>query len=98
MTAPYWLHHGDAFAWLDTLPNESVDLVITDPPYASLEKHRAVGTTTRLRQSQASSNAWFAVIDNAALPSLFCALFRVLKRNTHCYVFCDAETAFSAKP
>lgn len=42
------LHTGDALAWLKRLPSSSVDLIVTDPPYESLEKHRAHGTTTRL--------------------------------------------------
>lgn len=29
------LHHGDCLSWLRTLPDESVDAVITDPPYSS---------------------------------------------------------------
>jgi DNA modification methylase len=29
------LYHGDCLEILDGLPNESVDAVITDPPYAS---------------------------------------------------------------
>ncbi|TON15085.1 DNA methylase N-4, partial [Vibrio parahaemolyticus] len=39
----------DAVEWLSTLADASVDLVITDPPYESLEKHRKIGTTTRLK-------------------------------------------------
>ncbi len=31
----YQLHHGEALAFLRTLPNASVDAVITDPPYSS---------------------------------------------------------------
>ena len=42
--------------WLRSLKAGSVDLLITDPAYESLEKHRAVGTTTRLAHSKASSN------------------------------------------
>ena len=38
-----------AFDFLKELADESVDCLITDPPYESLEKHRAVGTTTRLK-------------------------------------------------
>ena len=41
----------DAVGWLRDQPSESIDLVITDPAYESLEKHRAVGTTTRLKHS-----------------------------------------------
>lgn len=88
----------DAVEWLRTLEAESVDLVITDPPYESLEKHRAIGTTTRLKHSKASSNNWFQIFPNSRFPELFRELFRVLRRNRHLYLFCDPETAFVAKP
>jgi site-specific DNA-methyltransferase (adenine-specific) len=88
----------DAVQWLQTLPPASVDLVVTDPAYESLEKHRAVGTTTRLTHSKASSNDWFRVFPNARFGELFGELHRVLKPDTHFYLFCDAETMFIAKP
>ncbi len=88
----------DAVAWLRGLPSESVDLLITDPPYESLEKHRAVGTTTRLKVSAASSNPWFTVFPNERFAELFAEVQRVLKRNAHFYLMCDPETAFIAKP
>src|SRR5688500_18299798 len=88
----------DAVEWLRAQPSESVDLLITDPAYESLEKHRAVGTTTRLKHSKGSSNDWFAVFPNARFAELIDEAFRVLKRNTHLYLFCDAETMFVAKP
>jgi site-specific DNA-methyltransferase (adenine-specific) len=88
----------DAVEWLQNLPNQSVDLVITDPPYESLEKYRAIGTTTRLTNSKASSNDWFKIFPNARFPELFEELYRVLKNNTHFYMFSDATTAFVIKP
>ncbi len=88
----------DAISWLAGLPSESVDLAITDPAYESLEKHRAVGTTTRLKHSKSSSNDWFQIFPNSRFPDLFGQLFRVLKRNTHLYVLCDAETMFLVRP
>jgi site-specific DNA-methyltransferase (adenine-specific) len=88
----------DAVTWLRGLPADSVDLLITDPAYESLEKHRAVGTTTRLKHSKASSNDWFKVFPNARFGELFAEAFRVLRRNAHFYLFCDAETMFVAKP
>jgi len=94
----FQLTQGDAVAWLRTLPAASVDLVITDPPYESLEKHRAIGTTTRLKHSKASSNDWFSIFPNARFPELFTEVFRVLKKDTHFYLFCDPETMFVAKP
>ena len=88
----------DAVTWLRELPNESVDLVVTDPAYESLEKHRAIGTTTRLKHSKASSNDWFRVFPNARFGELFTEVFRVLKPDAHFYLFCDAETMFIATP
>lgn len=80
------------------MPSASVDLVVTDPPYESLEKHRAIGTTTRLKHSKASSNDWFTIFPNLRFPELFREVFRVLRKNRHFYLFCDPETAFVAKP
>ena len=88
----------DAVDWLRAQPSESIDLLVTDPAYESLEKHRAIGTTTRLKHSKSSSNDWFTVFPNARFPELFEEAFRVLKRNTHLYLFCDAETMFFVKP
>jgi len=88
----------DAVTWLKSLPKDSVDLLITDPPYESLEKHRSIGTTTRLKNSKSSSNQWFEIFPNNRFEELFKEVYRVLKRNSHFYLFCDQETAFLVKP
>src|SRR5688500_14818739 len=88
----------DAVEWLRAQPAESIDCVITDPAYESLEKHRAVGTTTRLKHSKSSSNDWFTIFPNARFAELFEQAYRVLRRDTHFYLLCDAETMFVAKP
>lgn len=98
MPARFDLAQTDAVTWLRSLPAASADLLITDPPYESLEKHRAVGTTTRLKHSKSSSNDWFAIFPNARFPELFGAAYRALKKNAHLYLFCDPETMFVAKP
>jgi len=97
-TPTFQISSADAVSWLRSQPDESVDLVITDPAYESLEKHRAIGTTTRLKHSKASSNDWFSIFPNARFPELFTEVYRVLRRNSHFYLFCDAETMFVAKP
>lgn len=92
------LVQSDAVTFLSSLPDESVNLAITDPAYESLEKHRAIGTTTRLKHSKSSSNDWFQIFPNARFPELFREFYRVLKRDSHLYLFCDQETMFVAKP
>ena len=94
----FHLSQSDAVTWLRALPDESIDLVVTDPPYESLDKHRAIGTTTRLKHSKSSSNDWFLIFHNERFPELFAEVYRVLRRNTHFYLFCDPETMFVAKP
>jgi len=88
----------DAVEWLKSIDSESIDLFITDPPYESLEKHRKIGTTTRLKESKASSNQWFNIFPNDRFEELFKEIYRVLKKNSHFYLFCDQETMFIAKP
>ena len=88
----------DAVEWLRAQPAESIDLLLTDPAYESLEKHRAIGTTTRLKHSKSSSNDWFRVFPNARFGELFDEAYRALKPDRHFYLFCDAETMFVAKP
>lgn len=88
----------DAVTWLKTLDANSVDLVITDPPYESLEKHRKIGTTTRLKNSKSSSNQWFEIFYNDRFEELLFELYRVMKKNSHLYLFCDQETMFVIKP
>ena len=96
--SPFQIVRADAVEWLKTLPAGSVDLVVTDPPYESLEKHRAVGTTTRLTHSKSASNDWFRIFPNTRFPELFHEVHRVLAKNRHFYLFSDAETMFVAKP
>ncbi|RPF13259.1 DNA-methyltransferase [Vibrio crassostreae] len=92
------LFQDDAVKWLSTLDKASVDLLITDPPYESLEKHRKIGTTTRLKVSKASSNQWFEIFPNNRFEALLCEVYRVLKNHSHFYLFCDQETMFVIKP
>lgn len=98
MGTKFQIGQSDAVEWLQEIPKGSIDCLITDPPYESLEKHRAVGTTTRLKHSKASSNDWFEIFPNVRFPQLFEEAYRVLSDNAHFYMFCDQETMFVAKP
>lgn len=82
----------DATAGLTRLPDQSIHLLCTDGPYASLDKHRAVGTTTRLKQK------WFPTVPNEYWDEWFRQAHRILAKNAHLYFFCDSETMFDVKP
>jgi site-specific DNA-methyltransferase (adenine-specific) len=95
---PYRIELADTVEWLAGLGPRSVDLIVTDPAYESLEKHRATGTTTRLKQSKASSNEWFPIFPNSRFRDFFMACWKALKTNAHLYVYCDPETLLVITP
>lgn len=77
----------DILKFLESLPDESIDLFVTDPPYPSLEKHREVGTTTRLQ------GAWFSTIDRLdTWARIFRLFYGALKWDRHAYIMCDQPT------
>ena len=73
------LRRADARTSLAGLPDESVDLVVTDPPY---EFDR--GTTYYRR--------WFSDLPDTAWPEILTELYRVLRADRHAYVICDGRT------
>lgn len=82
---------GDAFAWLASRPSASVDCVFTDPPYASLEKHRTGAESVRRLTD------WFDVIPNEVYGELLSQFARILRDNRHCYIMADEETMDAIK-
>lgn len=83
----------DAIDWLKGLEKNSIDLIVTDPAYESMEKYRSTGTTTRLKKSKGSSNSWFPVFPDSRLPAMIQEMHRVLKKDAHAYVFCNDDTS-----
>ena len=65
--------HGDCVQVLQSLPGESIDTVITDPPYL-------VGYRDRSGRSIANDN-------NASVLDAFSDIYRVLKPNSLCVCF-----------
>ena len=95
VTDPLRLVRGDALAFLPSLATCSVDLIVTDPAYWSLEKHRNVGTTTRLgggaglADFEQEERGWFKTIDPSELFFCIREFGRVLRRDTHAWVMTD---------
>lgn len=77
---------GDAVEWMQNFEDNSVDLMITDVPYESLEKWRKIGTTTRLQSK------WFEIFPYSRFDELFTEMYRVMKKNSHLYFFSDWDT------
>lgn len=94
----YRLYQGDACYELGVMSRAcEVDLVITDPAYAALEKHRVKpngkprGTTVRLSESEGSSNKWFPIFPDSRYPELFDLYYRSMADDAHLYMMCAAD-------
>ena len=91
-------YKSDALVFLKDLRDESVDLVLTDPPYESGNKWRGVGTTARRGMGRAGTGSdddskRFLVVSNDYLLKVVNEIYRVLKIGHHAYVMADWETA-----
>lgn len=80
------IEHCDYIDFLGGIPQNSVDLIFTDPPYWTLNMHRNVGTTTRLKKQ------WFETISSNDMYELLEKCYAVLKPNRHCLMMCDGQS------
>jgi len=83
----------DALEFMAKIPDDTVDVLVTDPPYWTLDRWRNVGMTTRLgghsKKDQQRPEMFFETIDQAYLWNWFLEADRVLKLDGHLYIFCD---------
>ncbi|MGB0969418.1 MAG: DNA-methyltransferase [Mycobacterium sp.] len=91
----------DALRWLARWPDSSVDMVMVDPAYASLDRHRRIGTTTRLtagsgamalKQAGEPDAGFFPTIPNAMYVPLAREWRRVLRPHGCLVLFGDDFT------
>jgi site-specific DNA-methyltransferase (adenine-specific) len=79
------LIHGDCLEILPTLPSQSVDLVLTDPPYGIA--YRPIRTAGK------PDHPWVRIAGDARFDPHFYAAwlseaYRLLRPDSHLYVFC----------
>lgn len=79
------LHNGDMETYLEGMPDGTVDVILTDPPYGV--DASAFGTQSAARHSYADDQASALALYN----KLACEGFRVTKQEAHAYVFCTIE-------
>lgn len=83
-----------AMDWMSARPSGTIDCIVTDPPYWSLDKWRNVGTTTRLgggRAGEQDPGKFFQTIDQTELYTCMCEFGRILIKNAHAWIFADGE-------
>lgn len=83
--------HGDALEEVKKLESESIEAVITDPPYPWLDKFRDHPTTSWQRMKVEYARREIDL-------ELGLELYRVLKEGAHAFVFVPAETGQTKPP
>lgn len=83
------LHHADCFEWLKTCPDNTFDVILTDPPYGMNAQDFGDGAG---RLDNAEHRYDDSLTTWANLMNVFCEeAYRVAKPQAHAYVFCDID-------
>lgn len=82
------LYNTDAIEWLKTLNNDSVDLIVTDPPYR-VQQHGSSGLGGIFKTKTGDEkelNSKLFQHNEVEVTDYASELFRILKPDNHCYV------------
>ena len=79
------LINGDAIEFMKTLENESVDLIVTDPPYKTTARGNP-GNTGGMLSSKIFMQGKVFKHNNVKPIEYFPEFYRLLKDGSHCYV------------
>lgn len=82
------LRLGNAIELIKTIPSDSIDCVVTDPPYRVTSRGNAGNSGGMFKKDINLKGKVFAEND-VKIQDFASELFRVLKEQTHCYVMCN---------
>lgn len=82
------LYNGDCLNILKTIANESIDLVVTDPPY-KVTSRGSSGTMGGYWKSDIAKSGNIFKYNNVSCKEYLPEFYRVLKDKAHCYVMCN---------
>lgn len=84
------LYQGDCLEVMKTIPDESVDLVITDPPYKTITGGKNNGMNTKRPKGILSENNGMFKHNNIGISSWIPEIYRILREGSHCYIFTNS--------
>ena len=79
------LIHGDCLESLKKIPNESIDLIVTDPPYPVTSRGSA-GNSGGMLQKDINKKGKVFTHNNIDCSEYAPEFYRILKDGSHCYV------------
>ena len=82
---------GDCLELMKELPDKSIDLIVTDPPYKTITGGKNNGKNSKRPKGILCNNKrLFKYQLGINISDWMPQLYRVLKDNTHCYIFSNA--------
>lgn len=82
------IYNGDCLALFKEMRDNSVDLIVTDPPYR-ITSRGGTGTMSGFMNETRSKNGKIFTHNDCDIANYLPELFRVLKDGTHCYIMCN---------
>lgn len=82
------IYMGNCLDILKDIPNESIDLIVTDPPYKVTSKGNS-GTMGGYWTKDITNKGKIFTNNNIKCSEYLPEFYRVLKDKTHCYVMCN---------
>lgn len=82
------LYNENCLDTLKTIPNESIDLIVTDPPY-KITSRGSSGTMGGYWKSDIAKKGQIFKNNNISCKEYLPEFYRILKEKTICYVMCN---------
>lgn len=82
------LIHGDCLVAMKDIPDASIDLICTDPPY-KLTSRGGSGTMSGYWTNELTKKGKIFENNDIDIKDYIHELYRVLKDKTHCYIMCN---------
>lgn len=85
------LRHGDCLELMKDIPDKSVDMILTDPPYKTITGGDSNGAnSTRPKGMLCGNRKLFTHQNDIKIADWLPEIYRVLKEGSHCYIFTNS--------
>lgn len=84
------LYQGDCLKLMKNIPDVSIDLIITDPPYKTITGGDSNGANSERPKGMLQGNRKLFKHQNIKISSWMPEIYRVLKEESHCYIFTNS--------
>ena len=83
------LHNGDCLEFMRTLPDNSIDMCFTDPPYKTTKRGNAGNSGGILKDVNFLNGKGGFSNNNIEFSTWLPEVHRILKDGAHCYIMCN---------